>query len=1131
MSARFARPLHLLAALLLAATFNGTTYAQILYGSITGNVKDPSGGAIAGANVQVENPSTGLQRQTTTNADGNYLVGDLPPGSYNITISSAAFANVVLNGAAVSANQVLRADASMQVAQMNQAVEVTAAPPALQTDRADVNVNIGSREVATLPITGGGGRNFQSLLTIVPGTVISGPANSAAADPGRSFAINVNGASNLQNNTRIDGSSINYPWLPTNIVYQPPAEAIETVNVVTNSYNAEQGLAGGAIVNVITKSGTNDLHGEAWIFNTDSHFFAQNFFHPTPQNNKFILNQFGVLFTGPVVIPKLFNGRDKLFFTVDWERTTIRSGSPPRFLTIPRSDLRAGNFAATGTTIYDPASNPNPALRSAFPGNVIPANRIDPAAANLISLIPQTNVPGATYTNNYVPTGNGTTDRDSIDIKVSQHVSDRLTYFGKYSYGPSNIFDPPQLGAAGSDAINGGQLGTAAAKIRIGGAGLTYTIRPTLLLDANVGYTRQRLGAQAPDIGTNYGLDVLRIPGTNGPSSFQGGIPFFAITGFANLGNSNTGSPFLFRDNQYVTNENLSWVKGTHTVRLGFEFQDQQLNHFQAQGGTFQTVRGSFQFNGQSAALQNGATANLFNSWAAFLLGLPSAAGKVTQRVNPNSLRMFAWAGYAQDQWQISPKLTINYGLRWELYPWPHTDQGGVPRFDAKDGNVYIGGVGSVPVNTFASTGAGQFLPRLGIAYRPATNTVIRVGFGVSADPRPYVDFRNAYPNINAWAMPNGVFNGVSNPFVPVTTLRLGLNEAAFGQFPNLGNGVIKLPANTGTVTWPQNVTRKYVESWNFMVQRQFGNSTNVQLGYVGTRAIGQIQYLNINPAPPAAPGQPQGNNARLLASSLGLLNDITSVQPFKTTTYDGLQSQVTERLGRSTIGLTYTWSKAINWADNNGSLRVQWPGAWNLNRGPAGFDRTHNLQTYFTLQSPFGKGGRWMQSGVASHLLGGWAVTGILSALSGAPIYVIQSIGGNLNAAGSGQVPDLVKNNVAIPGSIGLGVPYFDTTAFAPVNLPANVPQRFGDSGRNNIRGPGFLNLDAGLSRDFKIKERLTLQFRAEGLNVLNHANFANPASDISTPNSFGYVTGTVSNQPAPNSARQFRFSTRVMF
>ncbi len=1099
-----------------------TSFSQVLYGSITGTVSDPSGAAVPGATVQVQSTDTGLQRETTTNNEGIYLLSDLPPGTYTVTVTSSAFAKAVINGAAVSANQVRRVDASLQVAQVNQTVEVTAATPALQTDRADVNTNISRQEVANLPVTGSGGRNFQSLLTIVPGTTLGAPANSAAADPGRSFAINVNGVSRLQNNTRIDGSSITYPWLPTNIVYQPPTEAIDTVNVVTNAFNAEQGLAGGAEVNVTIKSGTNGYHGSGWIFNTDSHFFAQNFFHQTPQNNKFILNQFGLTFGGPVWIPKVFNGKDKLFFFVDWERTTIRTGSPPKFLTVPTAALRGGDFTASGTTIYDPASNANPALRTAFPGNVIPLTRIDPASATMVSLIPQPNL-GSGAVNNYVPSGKGTTDRDNIDIKINHHVTDNLAYFGRYSYGPSTIFDPPQLGAAGGDALNGGQLGNATAKIRIGGAGVTYTITPTLLLDANVGYTRQRLGAENVDIGTNYGLDVLHIPGTNGSNPLQGGIPFFAITGFANLGNSNTGSPFLFRDNQYVSNINLSWVKGPHTLRFGFEFQDQQLNHFQAQGGTFQTVRGSFQFNGQATALQNGLSANMYNAWAAFLLGLPSAAGKVMQRVNPNSLRMLAYAGYAQDQWQVNPKLTINYGLRYELYPWPYTDHGGVPRFDPSNGDVYIGGVGNVPTDTGANVGTGQFLPRVGIAYRITEKTVIRSGFGLSADPKPYIDFRNAYPNINAWQMPIP-----SNPFIPVTTLRAGLDEATYGQFPSLGNGVIPLPANTGTTTWPKNVRRKYIESWNFIVQHEFGTNTTAQAGYVATRAVGQMQFVNINPGPPATPGLPSGNAARLLAGTLGLLSDINEIEPFKTTTYDSMQSQLTHRFGTSQIGAVYTWSKAINWADNDANPRIQWPGAWTLNRGPAGYDHTHNLQTFYTLESPFGAGRRWVHSGIASHILSGWSLNGIFSALSGAPIYVTQGSANNLNAAGSSQVPDLVKSNVAIYGGIGLGHPYFDTTAYAPVNIPANQPQRFGNSGRNNIRGPGFLNMDTGLFRTFAIRERFNIQFRAEALNILNHPNFANPNSDVTAgAGAYGFVTATATNA----NPREFRFATRVFF
>jgi hypothetical protein len=318
---------------------------------------------------------------------------------------------------------------------------------------------------------------------------------------------------------------------------------------------------------------------------------------------------------------------------------------------------------------------------------------------------------------------------------------------------------------------------------------------------------------------------------------------------------------------------------------------------------------------------------------------------------------------------------------------------------------------------------------------------------------------------------------------------------------------------------------RKYIESWNFTLQHEFGKDITAQAGYVGTRSVGQEQFINVNAGPPAIPGQPAGNAARPLAGALGLLSDINVIEPYKTTTYDGLQSQVTRRWGDSVLGAVYTWSKTIDWADNDANPRIQWPGAWNLNRGPAGYDRTHNFQGYFVLPAPFGKGRRWAQQGILSHLLGGWELNGILTAESGTPIYVVQSNGNSLNAAGSLQVPDLVKSSVAIPGGIGTGHPYFDTSAYAVVNIPSTQPQRFGNSGRNNIRGPGLFNLDSGLFRTFTVRERLNLQFRAEGLNVLNHTNFSNPAADITTSSAFGYVTSTLTGE------RQFRFAMRVSF
>src|SRR5829696_4137131 len=654
------------------------THAQVLYGSLTGNVTDSAGASVPGATVSAVNNATNVSKETTTNGEGIYQFSDLLPGVYKVTISGAGFTNSVSEGVNIEVNNVRRLNMTLQPGGVSDTITVNAeTATALQTDRADVNVTQTARQVNDLPIAGSAGRNYQSLMQIVPGSVLAGEQNSAAGSPQRSISFNVNGVSRLQNNTKIDGSSITYPWLPTNTAYVPPAEAIQTVNVVTNAFDAEQGLAGGAAINVILKSGTNEFHGTGWVYHTNSRFAARNHFQTTPRNPKDLLTQFGYAVGGPIL-------KNKLFFFTDFERTTRRNLSRDNRVSLPTAALRPdaqGNVrfptaAEGGATIYDPASNANPALRTPFLNNTIPAGRIDLAAVELIKRLPEPNLPG--FVNNYLTNGTAEFNRDNIDTKINYNPTDRMTLFGRYSYSPTLITEPPLLGEAGGDAINGGQLGDAPGRVQVAGVGGTYTFSGSLFLDANFGYTRQKLGAQGPDVvsGVNFGLDVLKIPGTNGPDALQAGIPFFNVSNWANIGNSNTGNPFIFRDNQYVGSSNLSWLRGSHSFRFGGDFQNQQLNHFQPQGGTFQTARGTFQFSGTSTALQGCAAnapvaqcadrgftrsvagANRFSSWADFLLGLPSGAGKVDQLRNPNSLRMKSYALYARDHWQVTQNLT-----------------------------------------------------------------------------------------------------------------------------------------------------------------------------------------------------------------------------------------------------------------------------------------------------------------------------------------------------------------------------------------------------------------------------------------------------------------------------------------
>jgi outer membrane receptor protein involved in Fe transport len=1099
-----------------------TTRAQVLYGSLIGNVTDPAGAAVAGASVSVVNLGTNVSKETTTNGEGIYQFNDLIAGSYKVTITAPNFSTVVSEGVNIEVNNVRRLDVGLQAGGVSDTVTISAdAEVELQTDRADVNVTQTARQVNNLPLAGSAGRNYQSLMQIVPGAVLAGEQNSAAGSPQRSISFNVNGVSRLQNNTKIDGSSITYPWLPTNTAYVPPAEAIQTVNVVTNAFDAEQGLAGGAAINVIIKSGTNDFHGVGWVYHTNHRFTARNHFQTSPQNPKDLLTQFGYAVGGPII-------KNKLFFFTDFERTTRRNLSRDNRVSLAPASLRPdaqGNVrfptaAEGGATIYDPLSNPNPALRTPFPNNTIPANRIDLAARELISRLPEPNLPG--FVNNFLANGTASFNRNNIDTKINYNPTEKLTLFGRYSFSPTLITEPPLLGEAGGDAINGGQLGEATGRVQVAGMGITYTFGPTLFVDANVGYTRQRLGAAGPDVvsGTNVGLEVLQIPGTNGPDPLQAGIPFFNVTNWANIGNSNTGNPFIFRDNQYVASANLSWLRGEHSFRFGGDYQDQQLNHFQPQGGTFQTVRGTFQFSGNITALQGGAASNRFNSWADFLLGLPSGAGKVDQLRNPNSLRMKSYALYARDHWQVTQSLTLSYGLRWELYAFPTKDNTGINRFDPETGLVFTGGLSGVPEDTGAESGPGQFLPRIGAAYRLNDKTVLRGGYGQSADPRPFIDFRNAYPVIVLLAMPTPTFNGVTNSFLPVTTLRQGLVNP--NPPPDLSQGILPLPSNTGTTTYPATPMRKEIHSFNFIVERQLPWDFATTVGYVGTRSVGQMGFININAGPPGTgnAGRPlfttdaQGNRVRITA-------DINSIQPYRTTTYDSLQATLNRRWASSLLGFAYTFSKAINYADNDANPRIQYMPEAERNRGPAGYDRPHNFQSYFVWDLPFGRNHRWLSEGFAGKLLGGFQLNGILSVMSGTPFYVVQNTAPNLLAAGSGQVPNQINPTVRYLNGIGLGNPYFDTTAFAP-----ETGARFGSVGRNNLRGPGFNNLDLGLFRTFSLTESLRLQLRAEALNALNHPNYANPNSNISDPSTFGFITATTGT-----AQRVMRFAARLSF
>ena len=1096
------RDAFLLVSLCLFLTAATATYGQVLYGSLTGNITDATGAAVPKVKVEAFNIATGVSKSTVSDDRGIYLLSDLQPGTYRVTVSAPSFATRVMQNVELNANTVVRVDAALQVSQVSESVTVIASAVTLQTDRADINNQVQSTQIADLPLINSQGRNFQSLFKVLPGFTPPVEAHSDAGNPQRSMVTQVNGMPQSSNATRLDGATISYPWLPRLVAYLPPVEAVETVNLVSNSFDAEQGMAGGAAMNVTIKSGTNSFHGAGWEYHTNSQLKARNYFyclysctgdpnHP-PKN---LNNQFGVMVGGPIK-------RNKLFFFADWERTTRRQAASA-LRTVPTTALRNGDFNGTGTTIYDPNTGTATGTgRTPFANNQIPANRIDPAAATMAALVPQPNQ--SVYPNNYLAIGDYSLTRDNVDFKINYVVTDKLQIFGRYSFSPTLIFDPPSLGPAGGDATNGGQPGRAPGLVQTGGIGATYTITPHLLFDGVASYTRLRLSAQNVDIDKNYGLDVLKIPGTNGPDFLQGGYPRFTFNTFSSLGNPNVSNPFLFRDPQYYTNENIGWTKGAHSLRFGFEYSKYDINHFQPQASN--GPRGGFNFTGGLTSLNGGPSTTGFNSWADFLLGLPQSMGKDVQYENPATVRMPSIGLYARDSWQVSRKLTIDYGLRYEMYFAPTRDHFPGERYDPNTDKVYRGGY---------DVGHGQVAPRLGIAYRFNDKTVIRAGAGISIDPNSFRYLRDDYP-----ATISTQYSGASS-YLAAGTLRTGIPDVVG---PDLSQSVFTLPAAVGTTTFPQRFDRGYLESYNFTIQRDAGAGFNVQAAYVGSRAIRQTVIQNINAAGPGG-----GNNGRALYPAFGRISDIKYFTPFNTASYNGFQTQVTRRLARSMLGVSYTLSRAIDYADDTDSgLTWNWLPMLQRNKAVAGFDRTHNFQFYGNYPLPFGRGGKYATSGVASWILGGWQTNWILSRTSGTP-FTVGTSGTSVNSPGNTQTADQVAP-VQILGGHGVGQPYFSPLSFAPV-----TDVRFGNSGRDILRGPGVFNLDASLFRDFRLTERFHLQFRAEMFGATNTPQFGNPGTTVSsmTKNADGTIKALngYTEITSATGERQARFALKLSF
>ena len=1223
-----------LALLLLVLNFAATTArAQALYGSITGTIIDASGAIIPNAAVVLTNQGTAATQTATSDAQGQYTVLNLLPGIYSVSLArTGSFAGYTQKDIPIEVNREARIDITLQPASVTTEVSVGTSAPMLQTETAEVNHEISQSQIAELPITSTQGRNYQALYTLLPGAAAVGEQNSTASNPSRAMSVNVNGVSYNTNTTRIDGAVNYYGWLPYLIAYVPPADSIQTVNVVTNSFNAEQGVAGGASINISIKTGTRQFHGGAWeynqLFNTNARPYTATVASGVVQVPKNIFNQFGFSIGGPIYFPKILTGKKKLFFFEAFERTTRRqliTGTQ----TVPTTAMLGGDFSAVASTfpLYDPQPGgtgsyvpvgSRTTFLSEYGCNCIPASRQSSAAKTMLALLQPISATvtnpnyAAQLANDYNGSGTLAYNRNTNDTKVTYIPTENTSIFGRYSIEPFTVVDPQELGAAGGGTFDGGQPGAAAGRVQNVGLGMSHVITNRLLVDADAGYTRQVTGAQSTiDIAAgDYGINVLGIPGTNGPGPNYVGQPSFTPSGgtaFSGLGNTNGANPFLFRDNQFTADINVSWTIRKHATKYGFTYYHFDLNHFQPNVNP----RGAFTFQGGMTS--NSSTLNAYDALADFLLGLPNngtgtAITKGNQLYNPNAVRWTELGFYAQDQWDVTPKLTFSYGARYEYYPVPYRDHSGIYRLDPtlpQSGNVVIGGVGGNPQSTGVSPGWGQIVPRLGLVYRVNDKFVVRSGYGMTTDPENLRFLRDTYPMVLIPIYSGTAANTIAvdpsqtssaNPNGLPLTLPVGIPTQAV---PNLSTGFVSLPIATSTNTIPTNINRGYIESWNLFVQSDLGHQFVANVGYVGTHSVRQFTSYTLNAAQlpdgtttcmanqqynPSSPfyTHPLGQNPCNVAAnqivnlqhcataSSGTCYNtggITMNRPVGSSNYNGLQSQLTRNAGRlAQFGVVYTWSHAFAFAENgagtgNSGPAFSYPGYFGMNRATANYDRKNNLQIWGIYHLPFGKGQMLASQGLASAIFGGFQLNGQLSHTSGAP-FSVNANSNALNANGTSEFADLVApyhqlgghsrtNCVASAAGcasnmVSGGKPWFDPASFAsPVEpnyttiatslglssatllTPSQIPApHFGNTHRNQFRGPGVTAVNMSVFRAFHIYRESEFQVRVEAFNLLNHPQLtSNPTNTVSTATStFGYITSF-------GPTRTLQFSGRINF
>ncbi|MFB3825324.1 MAG: carboxypeptidase regulatory-like domain-containing protein [Bryobacteraceae bacterium] len=1088
---------HLTSAFLLVTALfiiPASLHAQAVTGSLLGTVTDASGGAVPGAKVTITETNTGIARTAQTNESGNYAFPALEPGVYRVAVEHTGFRTAVKDGINLLVNTTMRANLELQPGAVTEQITVRAEVPILQTDRSDTGRKIEAAQLENVPLPYG--RNYFALLNLVPGTTRAFQPHSEFFNSQGSLGTQVNGVSRIGNNVQFEGVDNNHgTGLLT--VLNPPIEALETVDVSTSNYEAELGRAGGAVVNMMLKSGTNDLHGAAYWFHADSALAARETFQPSKPVTTY--NQWGFNLGGPI-------RKNRTFFFGDFLQTKDRRGDS-YIISVPTAALRSGDFSslASRAVIYDPAlgNRDTGAGRQPFPGNRIPDARISAISKKILAMTPLPNL-GSDIVNNFNGSTTRKKDMDSFDVKVDHQQTPNDRFSVRYSFEKPVVTDPGRFGIVG-----GGGKGFAGTGVnRTHGAGLNYThlFSPSFLTEARFGLSRYHNIAETEDAGTNA-AEAIGIKGVN-MDRWTSGMTSINVGGYANpLVGFASSLPWNRADTNFNFVSNWSKLYRNHTVKFGTDIrrvrEEGKWTHLA--GG----ARGEYQFANNQTAIPGSPVLAQANALASFLLDVPSLFQRALPGVFP-SRRTTPIFTYVQDKWQATPKLTLDLGLRHDFYP-PYTPRlvAGFSNYDFTNNTFVVAGVGGNPMNLGRKTYYTGFAPRAGAAYRIDAKTVIRGGFGISWFPYPDNQYAwDNYPvkDCNIYSALSTYGQALSSPGVYGS---MATGYPAPQPAPISSNGIISggtaylLSQSVNVV--PLDYREGYVETWNFALQRQLPKSFTIEAAYVGNHTVRAPIAYNLNAGMTfntGAAGRPLyqkfGKNADVLYRYAGYSNN-----------YNSLQVKVDRRYSRGFLMTTaYTYGKALGYAPETGGL-------WNYlqprrNYSRLSFDRAHTFVQSYVYELPFGKGKPWLQSGPGRWILGDWQVSGILTLMTGLPLTFGTTV--SANTPGSSITPDqtgpiAVRHMVAGPRGSEL---WFDTSPFRqPLDADGKTPH-FGNLGRNNFDGPGLGDLDFSLFRKFQMTERIRGELRFESFNFTNTPAFSNPNTSVGSVD-FGKITGTL--------------------